>query len=261
MSRRRLLVLLGVAVFLLAGIATLPAGLVAERIAGPLKLEDVYGSVWSGGAERVSLDGAPLGTLDWQCHPLALLRGRLAYTLELTHPHGHVRGEVALAPGGSLSVDAATLELPITALDPHPLPGSWLGRVAGEVRHAKLIDGWPVELAAKFTLADVHPPNTDLELGRFALDFDPEAARPDSLVGRIRDLEGPVSVRAQLSIRRDRSYLVEGEVAPKPGAPPEVASTLAFLGPPDRAGRRGFSIQGLFQTPDDHSRQPPSRGK
>jgi hypothetical protein len=263
MARRAVLFALGGSSFLIAGIATLPASVIAPHLGGPLQLEDAYGSIWSGGADRVSIDGTPLGAIEWQAHPLELLHGRLAYHLVLRHPQGSARGELRIAPGGRVTIDAGALELPVTALDPAPGASAWQGTVAGTIKHARLADGWPVELEASFTLSGVRPPGADFEVGSFALDFDPAASKPDALIGRIRDLAGPLTVHAQLFIKRERTYLVEGEVTAKPDAPPPLVSTLAFLGPPDALGRRGFSISGVFQTaaPGSQSRQPPSSGK
>ena len=41
-------------------------------------------------------------------------------------------------------------------------------------------------------------------------------------------------------------YLIQGEAAPGPGAGPAIFDTLGFLGPPDRQGRRPFTIEGTL---------------
>jgi len=85
-----------------------------------------------------------------------------------------------------------------------------------------------------------------LAVGSYALDFDDGAASAGQLVGRVRDLQAPLVVRAQLTIRRDRSYTLEGEVTPRPGAGADVSQAVAFLGSPDSSGRRAFTITGTF---------------
>ena len=53
-------------------------------------------------------------------------------------------------------------------------------------------------------------------------------------------------MRAQLLVKHDRSFSLEGDITPKPGAPAEVTQAVAFLGAPDASGRREFVLGGTF---------------
>jgi len=244
--RRRTLLLGGGAAFLVALAATLPASLIAGRVGPRLALSGAYGTIWSGGADQVSLDGAPLGALEWSAHPLELLRARLSYHVILTHPAGHLSGDVAVGLGGAIEASAVEFSLPINALSVLQRPDSWQGAVSGRVDHAVIEQGWPSALAANLTLSGLRPPGAAFELGSYALELDPAASKPDTIVGRLKDVSAPLTVRAQLAVKRDRSYVLEGEVTPKPGTPPTIANQLAFLGPSDQLGRRTFSVTGTF---------------
>ncbi len=237
--------LVGAAVFVGVGIATLPASLVAGRLPSDLRVEGVSGTVWNGGADSILLRGTPLGAFLWTAEPAALFGGELAFRIEVARSDGYVRGRIAATLGGALTGRGLELDLPLTALH----PGSrqdWQGSLHGSVQSVRLEQGWPVALVGSFQMTGLTPPGSELAIGDYGLDFDGKADTPTQLVGRVRDLAAPLIVRAQLVLKRDRSYALEGEVTPRPNAPPEVSRAVAFLGPVDAAGRRTFEITGTF---------------
>lgn len=235
----------GAAVFVGVGIATLPASLLVGRLPPDLKVEGVSGTVWNGGADAIRLRGKPLGGFNWNAEPAALLAGELAFQIEVTRPDGYIRGRIAATIGGALTGRDLELDLPLTALH----PGSdqdWRGALHGTVQSVRLEQGWPVAVIGTFQMTGLTPPASDLPIGDYALEFDGRADTPTQLVGRVRDLAAPLVVRAQLVIKRDRSYTLEGDVKPRPDAPPDVTRAVTFLGSPDAVGRRTFEITGTF---------------
>lgn len=245
MRQGLLLALVGALVFLGVGIATLPASLLVDRLPADLKVEGVSGSVWNGGADSILLRGIPLGAFSWSAQPAALLAGELAFHIEVTRPDGYVRGRIAATGGGALTGEEVELALPLTALHPHA-DNDWRGELRGTVHSVRLERGWPVALVGSFRMLGLTPPDPRRPIGDYAVDFDGKSDSASQLVGRVRDLNAPLVVRAQIFIRRDRSYQLEGEVTPRPEAPPEVSRAVAFLGAPDASGRRNFEITGTF---------------
>jgi hypothetical protein len=65
-------------------------------------------------------------------------------------------------------------------------------------------------------------------------------------VGDLTDLGGPLAVRGTLRLTNQPGYVLEGQVAARADAAPELVSNLQFLGTPDASGRRPFSIAGTF---------------
>jgi hypothetical protein len=242
-----LLAAVGVVVFAVAGIATLPASVVTGRLPPQFAVEGASGTVWRGAATQVRWQGIPLGALQWRAHPLSLLAGRADYSIDLTRPDGHARGRIsATFGGGSVAAEDVELQMPITALSPNVAANAWRGDLHGTVTRAEIANGWPVDLVARFTMSRLRPPGAAFEVGSYELNFDESASTPQRLTGRVRELEAPMIVRGQLEILPNRSYTLAGEVTPKPDAPPEVANTIAFLGPADPQGRRSFTITGTF---------------
>lgn len=247
MRQGPLIAIVGVLVFAGVGVATLPASLVVSRLPPQVAVEGASGTVWNGAATQASWQGTPLGALTWNAHPLSLLGGRADYSIELARPDGFVRGRVSASfGGGSVEARDVELQMPITALSRSVAANAWRGDLAGTVQRARLENGWPVDLVARFRMSGLRPPGAPFDVGSYELNFDEAASTPERLTGRVRDLEAPLVVRGQLEIRPNRSYTLQGEVAPKPGAPPDVANAVAFLGAADAAGRRQFAITGTF---------------
>lgn len=241
-----LLAAVGGLVFVGVGVATLPASLLVSRLPPQVTLEGVGGSIWSGSATRVAYQGVPVGALTWRSRPAALFAGRLAYDLDVQRTDGFLRGVIAVTFGGAVTAEDVQLSLPLTALNPNATVNAWRGELAGKVQRARIENGWPVDLVADLGMLRLRPPQSTLEIGNFAVAFDEGASTPERLVGRVRDTDAPLVVRAQLVVGRERAYTLEGDVAPRPGAPPAITDSIAFLGPADSVGRRAFTITGTF---------------
>ncbi len=246
MRQRILLAAIGAAVFVAVGLATLPATLLVARLPPDLTLQGVGGSVWHGSADSARLRAVELGALRWDLDAQALLHGLIEYQIALERADGYLRGRVGVTPGGVLLAHDLTLALPVGALSAAADENGWRGELSGTVRSARLEAGWPSALVGSFEVAHLRPPGATLEIGSYGFEFNPGAGTPDRLVSLVREHESPLVVRAQLTIGRDRSYVLEGEVTPQPQAPPEVVRAIAFLGAPDGAGRRPFTITGTF---------------
>ena len=83
----------------------------------------------------------------------------------------------------------------------------------------------------------------DKALADLVRDHTPAKGEP---TGKLRDLDGPLAVEGTLRLTPQPGYELEGLVAPRRGAPPEIVSSLPFLGAPDATGRRPFSVVGTF---------------
>ena len=238
--------LLGVLVFAVVIAATLPARVVVPFLPTRLALRDVSGSIWEGAAAQVTLDGAPLGQLQWHLSPLDGLRARLAGDVTITRPDGHLSGHLSVQRGGQIEAQGLSLDLPLNTLHPESTQAGWQGRLRGEVTYARLEQGWPVALAGHFTIEHLRAPNAPDDLGRFRLTFDPRDSTPQALLGRLQDDGGPLSVIAQLRLEPARAYQLAGDVAARGALSDELSRALAFLGAPSENGRRPISLSGTF---------------
>ena len=245
--RRKLgwLITLGLIAALVFAVATLPAAVLARPLqrAG-LTATALSGSIWAGQAQGLAWREAVLGDAGWRISFGPLLRGRLAGAVTLERSDGSASADVAASLGGRIRFQAVLAALPIG------VPKGWRGRVTGQVDELVLSDGWPTVLRGTLDMRDlVAPPPRNASVGSFNVVMpDPlgAAAGADVLTGRVADRGGPLSVDARLSLSRDRSFLLEGTLAPRGAVPPGLERSLQLLGPADAAGRRPFSVSGTL---------------
>ena len=211
-----------------------------KAIAGCMSTE---GTLWSGSCSGLIVDGRPVGDLTWELHPLRLLAGRLAahVTLAGAGMQGSADAEAGLHR--HLLARNLTARLP---LDPQLLPGL-PGGVRGQAQLAlplaEVQGGIVTALQGRIEVHDLVSPDGPTRLGSYVVEF-PAAA--GEIAGRVRDLDGPLSVDGVLKLTRQGGFDIQGTVAPKPGAPPALTNNLGFLGSPDAAGRREFSLTGTY---------------
>ena len=66
----------------------------------------------------------------------------------------------------------------------------------------------------------------------------------DAITGSIEDTGGVLDVAGSVRLGADRSYALNGLVAPTPQASPAIVNQLQFLGPANERGQRPFRLEG-----------------
>ena len=252
-KRRWWLIAFGVAAVLAFAIATLPASVLARQLPRlGLSAAALSGSVWTGHAQALSWRTAPLGDLGWSISPLSLLRGRVAGDLELVRTDGSVRTAFSASLGGQLRLANLTADLPVEALATLPigLPRGWRGRIAGEFEEIVVQSGWPTSLRGTLDMDGlIAPPPRSTTIGSYHVVIpDPQAGATgaDELHARVTDKDGPFSFDGRFTLGADRSFLLEGTLAPRGSTPPALVRSLELLGPADATGRRPVSVSGTL---------------
>lgn len=249
MTRPRLLVALGLGAFVLMLLVTLPAQVVFGQL-GKVGIDatGVSGSVWNGQAAMIRIRQVPLGQLAWDVHVLKLLTGRASATVALKQANAFVEGDVSATPGGRIALTDVSASWPLDGLAAAGLPAGWKGTANARLTEVVVEDGLPVALSGTIDLMNVvGPANRPAALGSYRATFPSAAANAgDGIAADLKDLDGPIALAATLRVQRDRSYLIDGQIATRPEAPAQVVSALQYLGEADAAGRRPFSLSGTF---------------
>lgn len=247
MRRPSTLIAAGLGAFVVTLVAGLPARIAASLLPPGVTVGMLDGTLWSGRADSLSVRGRDLGALRWRLRPLQLFRGRLALDAEVTRDDGRARARLSAGFGARFEAHAVTLDLPIAAFPQGIAPVGWAGIVQADVERIRLRAGDAPELVGTIDLRNLQaPPPDGTAIGSYRVVFDAASRQDERLVGKFQDLEGPMQVTGTVSLGADRSYLVEGLVAPRAGASAAVTSTLRFLGAPDAQGRRPFSLAGTY---------------
>jgi hypothetical protein len=247
------LIALGVVALLVFAFVTLPSSLFAGRLQRQGVTAVAFtGSIWSGAATGLAWRGAVLGDLRWRVAPLQLFRGRVGAHILLTRPDGRIESSVSATFAGGLHLAGTRVDLPVEALGVLPvgLPKGWRGQLHAEFEELELAKDWPVVVRGTIDLDGlVAPPPRNASIGSYhAVLPDPKSlAKPgDGISARVTDKEGPFAVDGRLTLSSDRSFLLEGTLAPRGDTPPALRRSLELLGPADSAGRRQFGVSGTI---------------
>jgi general secretion pathway protein N len=245
--RRGLYIAAGIAAFLVFLVAMVPAEQLAMRMPAEVALNGASGTIWSGRARSLDVNGRALGALDWSCSPWRPLV--LEWSCEATlRPAG---GEVSAELSGDFGADIAARDvvgrLPISLFEGIATPRGWTGSLELDVDELRLAGRRPVAASGTLYLRSLRAPGAQGQgLGDFELVVGEGTVGGEALNGRLRDLGGPLHVRGSIELDANGRYLLTGDAAPGPGAGPAIFDALGFLGPPDSQGRRPFTIEGTL---------------
>lgn len=248
MKRGIWITLLAILAFTVILVARLPVQWVAGFIPKSVSCTELAGSVWEGSCSGLVAQNQQIGNVSWQLHPLPLLARKLSAHIELTRGASFAHGDVEAASGGD-SITAHNLQVSMP-LDPQlirQLPHDLSGNVRANLASIHLEKGVITSVAGVVEAHDLvqRSRGERLELGDYSLTF-PPADPAKEPVGQLRSLSGPLDVQGTLRLTREPGFVLEGLVAAGPGASPELAKELSYLGAPDAQGRRPFSVAATF---------------
>ena len=243
--KRGAIIAAGVAAFVVCLVAMVPARQLASRLPAGVDLGGVGGTVWSGSARSLAVNGRALGALEWSCRPWRLLVLEWSCEVRLKPAGGAVSGDLSGDFGEEIVGEEIRGRLPISTFEGIATPRGWTGDLEFDVAEVRLVGRRPAAASGKLLLRGLKAPGPGGQvLGDFELVVGEGAVGGEALSGRLRDLGGPLHVRGAIELDAQGRYLLTGEAAPGPGASPAIFDTLSFLGPPDRQGRRPFTIEG-----------------
>jgi len=248
MSRKGLLVTGGTVAFLVFLVALVPATVLTRWLPPEVAVTGLDGTIWSGRTSSLTIQGRAMGAASWTCRPWPLFALNWSCHVALQPAGGMLSASLSGKLAGD-EIDARDFSgyLPITFLEGIVTPRGWTGQLDLDVTSARIAGGLPQEAEGKIIVRGLKAPGPGgAVLGDFELTIGEGTVGTGTLTGRLSDRGGPLRVRGTVELKRDRSYFASGEVSPGPGAGTEIFDTLGFLGPPDAAGRRPFTVEGTL---------------
>lgn len=249
MKRGWTLALLGLLAFLILLVTTLPARVLLDRIPG-VEATGVGGSIWSGRADALAVQGFALGRVEWRLFALPLLRGRLDVDATISPPDGNGSARCLIGMNQRAHCSRVVANLPLEFLPLSSLPQGWTGRIEANFTELNIERGWPTAARGQLEVRDLNRPTnagaTSFGSYKLVLPAPDTQATEGALIGALSDTGGPLNVVGTLRLSADRSYVIDGRVAARNDAPTEIARSLEYLGTPDSQGRREFSLAGTL---------------
>ena len=242
------IVLLGLLAFAISLAVLWPARWMGPALPAGMRCADWGGTLWRGrctGLQWSMAGTAPVNidSVQWQLHPLVLLRGRVQADVQLAQAALQAQGRITTGAGGRLQVErlnaAGVLDHGLLSA----LPRGWSTRAELKDVAFEYVDGALRALHGTGIARELHD-NQGTSLGDYQLQFEPQAAAP--FRGQLRDLAGPLQLAAGLTLNADLGWQLEGTASLRPGSPPSLARALDQLGGADIHGQRRISIAGTF---------------
>ena len=237
-------VLLAAVAFAVIFIARIPAGWVVPQATAARFCTSLDGTVWSGSCAGLTFGGRALGDLSWDLHPLRIAAGRLAAHVTLAHGVTSARGDVELGLGGRITLRNLVVDGPLDAALIPGVPATLRGTAHVDLALAQIQHGIIRELQGRIEAHDLEDRSgNDTALGSYVVSF-PGGSGPPT--GTVRDLDGPLAVEGTLRLTAQPGFELEGFIAPRKDAAPEIVNNIRLFGSPDASGRRPFSMSGTF---------------
>ena len=245
MKRALWITVAGLIVFAAILVVRLPASwVIPSGPKAPFSCASIDGSLWSGACNGLIVQRLPLGDLAWDLLPGRLFSAKLAAHLTLSRADAHLSTDAELGFGERISARNLVADLPLERQLLPGLPPTLHGRAHLDLALAQLTRGALTQLKGTIEAHDlVDRAGNVTPLGSYAVSF---PGSEGEQVGQLRDLDGPLSVSGTLKLTPQGGYEVEGVVAPRSGASPELVNNMRYLGTPDASGRRTFSLSGTF---------------
>lgn len=234
---RRLFISAAVVAFLVGLIAQMPAATALRwLLPDGIETRGISGTLWSGRIDAVAANGVAIGPVEWQLKPLALLTARVRADVEAGLPGGFANGRVTAGFGG-LSLDDVRAQADLQPLTRRSSIGAAQGTLRVRLAHAELEALWPAFIEGNIDLLGLqYAASGPAVLGDFRLEFDGQTASDERFPvrGTLKSTgAGLFDVDGALALGPERSYSIQANVAPAPGAPANARNMLSLM--PKRA--------------------------
>ena len=241
-SNKRLITVGGIV--LIAGLILMFPARVAYQAFVPdgVRFAGIGGTLWSGSATEGQIGALYLRNVRWSMRPVALLTGKLAFELSADPAGGFIEADVALSPGGSVRLTDVEGGVSISAMQSViPAPGIE-GNLRVQFDDLLIEDGLPTAAVGTVEVFGLVARGlSPTPIG----DFRAELVSTDGgISGSLEDLAGVLDIAGSIRVSTDRSYLLQGLVAPKPAASGAIVDQLRLLGSPNERGQRQFRLEG-----------------
>jgi hypothetical protein len=239
--------LLGGVAFVIALLVVLPASWLRRALPAGAQCANWNGSLWRGQCNGFTwaAAGTPpvhLDSLSWRVHALALLRAHLEMEAQLNGAGIQARGNVLLGRNDLLRIDALSASGQINHNLLGALPSGWNATLEARDLAFELQGRVLRELGGTLTARELTD-ERGTHLGDYQLQFAPQPSAP--FHGTLRDLGGPIELKAALLIKADRAWTLDGTASVRPGAPPQLARMLDQFNTADLSGRRRILLEGV----------------
>lgn len=240
------LIAVAIVFYLVQLIASIPATQVLNRLSLPnnIQIQGVGGSVWSGTAQSITMDGIQVNNVNWELRFLSLMMGKAAAKIKAGNASDaesiFFDGDIKITLTGSrLVMDDAKIRLPthmVMAQLSLPLPVNAEGRFNMDIEHLDylLVARECQNIAAKgsWVNASVQGMNGFIQLG----EFNANAVCENTNVKVTVQPQNLLNLAAEAILNNKGQINVTGKFKPDASLPTEVHRAAIMFGKADNEG-------------------------
>ncbi len=253
-KRGRRLIYLGVVVYIVFLVATLPASFLSSYILPSVqatrgvKLQSVHGSVWQGYAMDASVNRFNLGRLDWDLSGWGLLFGDIDLDVKFKNQNSKGYGDISFGLGGKSIVKNIELQFHAEVLKRmvYGMPISFRGEQRGSLKLLEVRRGEVLKSQGRvvWQSAALRAPQ-NIELGSFLITLEP---MNDGTKMKISDEgSGPVITDINLTVKGNGEYKFNGTLKARDERQQHITEALRLIGRADSSGRFWIGRSGKLQ--------------
>jgi hypothetical protein len=251
-ARRWPFVLFGLVVLAVAAVAVLPASLIGRFLPAQVRAEDFSGSFLHGAAGKFTVNARDAGAIEWQIHPLPLLRLAAIVDIHWVKVAFVIDGTVELGRQSATAHDVRGGG-PIDNLRDLGVAAGWRGTAVLNVAEVKTDFTRLQSIRGKIETDNLSSDRIadGSEIGNYVLSFGEGAVAADgNLTAGLNDAGGPLEVQAQIQFSpATRTGILSGTLKERPEASLGLRNQLASLAqirPKDSAGRFPVELEFSF---------------
>ena len=244
MSRRAWLAAL--LLFLITVLVRLPASWALHLLPSSIACEQPAGTLWQGSCAQLQTAGMAIGPVNWSLHALPLLIARIDAEVQSEDTRLPLQVHVSVRTGGHVEASGVHAQFELSPDLLPSFPEGWQGQVQLNLAALSVAAGHLKSLQGTVDIASLRQQSPAMALGSYQLDFAPSTDAADAVVGQLRDTAGPLSVAGTLRYTAAGGYEINGTVAARGEATPDLAKAVEYLGEADGQGRRQFSLAGTL---------------
>ncbi len=211
----------------------------------PLKVYGLSGSLWQGGAKRITYDGQHFNQVGWELHPLAILTGSFSLSLRYKNADADVSGLFSYGFGGTIVAENLRANISATeVLKIAKIPAVKLG---GEFKlnlpYIEFVDDRVVSVSGRLLWADAKSMFPQkLDLGSLVVDLSTDES--SLITAKLGDGGGALELGGGLTLAPDGKYNFNGQFSSRNGRNSTLGRALGFMARYDSKGKAVMTRSG-----------------
>lgn len=227
--------LLGIGSFLVFTLWSFPAAvgfaiLAPDQVAG----FGVSGSLWSGEARLIDINGFRVQQAQWHVNPFPIVAGRISGNVTARWTNGFIEADYSFGLSGDVSIRDLQAAFNLSQLEGQMKASGISGEASIQIEKLDWVKGWVSQVIGRGEVRNLSamfiPAGTKQALGSYELLYSQTVISDAApLTGSLRDTGGPLELSGALMLKPPAAYEFAARIKSRPSASAALTDGIAFL--------------------------------